>query len=200
MKNAILFIVIAVLSSSFSYAQDFWQQTNGPTIGYIKSLAANGAGHIFAGTGAGVFRSTDNGDHWTPINEGLTSPPIWSLAINSNGYLFAGTSGGGVYRSIRSTTAAREINKQRPLSYALMQNYPNPFSPLTTIRYTLPNTEHVTLTLYNLSGQTIETLVNEHQGAGEHHVTWTRKGHPRGVYLYKLQAGAVSVTKKLTVQ
>jgi len=73
------------LSSSFSYAQDFWQRTNGPTIGYIKSLAANGAGHLFAAAGAGVFRSTDNGDHWTPINEGLMSSHIWSLAINAGG-------------------------------------------------------------------------------------------------------------------
>jgi len=182
---------------------DLWTPINtGITTKWTLSLVINAAGHVFAGTyDGGVFRSTDNGDHWTPLNEGLTSPHIWSLTINSSGYLFAGTGGGGVYRNIRSTTAAnKETNKQNLFSYELMQNYPNPFSPLTTIRYTLPKTEYVTLTIYKLSGQTIETLVSEQQGAGDHDSKWTRERHPSGVYFYKLQAGAFSQTKKLIVQ
>ena len=55
-------------------------------------------GHILAG---GVFRSTDNGDSWTPVNNGLDCGNIWSLAINPVGTIFAGTAGcgTGVYRS-----------------------------------------------------------------------------------------------------
>jgi len=79
MRNAIILLSMAILLPSLSNAQDFWQQTNGPSIGYIGSLAINSSGHIFAGTGAGVFRSTDDGDHWIPINTGLTRLEITSL-------------------------------------------------------------------------------------------------------------------------
>jgi photosystem II stability/assembly factor-like uncharacterized protein len=69
----------------------------------VRALATNSSGHIFAGTyfGGGVFRSTDNGDSWTPVNNGLDCGNIWSLAINPVGTIFAGTAGcgTGVYRS-----------------------------------------------------------------------------------------------------
>jgi photosystem II stability/assembly factor-like uncharacterized protein len=69
----------------------------------VRALAINPSGHIFAGTysGGGVFRSTDNGDSWTPVNNGLDCGSIWSLAINPVGTIFAGTAGcgTGVYRS-----------------------------------------------------------------------------------------------------
>ena len=82
-------------------AQNFWQQTNGPYGGTIEALAIkNSNGHFFAGTdGGGIFRSTDSGSNWTPINTGLTNTQVLSLAINSSGDIFAGTFGGGVFRS-----------------------------------------------------------------------------------------------------
>lgn len=83
MKNTIILLLIAILLPSLSNAQDFWQQTNGPYGGLVGSFAINSSGHIFAGTyTGGVFRSTDNGDNWMPINTGLTNIYIWSLAIN----------------------------------------------------------------------------------------------------------------------
>jgi photosystem II stability/assembly factor-like uncharacterized protein len=63
----------------------------------VTSFAAN-AGFLFAGTAAGVSRSTDSGATWTPVNEGLTSRSVWALAV-CNGFLFAGTYDGGVFRS-----------------------------------------------------------------------------------------------------
>jgi len=98
-------VVFTVLlcSGSPAFAQtDFWQQTNGPDGGSILAFAINSNGHIFAGTdGAGMFRSTNNGESWDEINFGLTSTKIhvYSLVINSNGHIFAGTPG-GVFRSM----------------------------------------------------------------------------------------------------
>jgi photosystem II stability/assembly factor-like uncharacterized protein len=82
-----------------------WSKINtGLTDFNIISLVINSSKHIFAGTWSGVYRSTDNGDNWTQINTGLTDTHVWCLAINSNDQIFAGTDGGGVFRSVKSTT------------------------------------------------------------------------------------------------
>ena len=79
--------------------QNFWIQTNGPQGGDGIALARNSIGHIFVGTqGGGVFRSTDNAETWTGINNGLTATNVRALAISPTDHIFAGTFG-GVFRS-----------------------------------------------------------------------------------------------------
>ena len=79
----------------------------------------------------------------------------------------------------------------------LLQNYPNPFNPLTKIEYNLPESNHVTLKIFNSAGQEIVKLVDEFQRAGAHEVIWQAKEFPGGTYYYRLQAGGFSETKKL---
>jgi hypothetical protein len=74
---------------------------------------------------------------------------------------------------------------ETPTTFALEQNFPNPFNPSTTIRFALPRESNVRLTIYNLLGQKIEELVNEHLAPGMKQVTWEAKV-PTGVYLYRL--------------
>lgn len=81
--------------------------------------------------------------------------------------------------------------------YQLYQNYPNPFNPSTTIRYSLAQTEQVSLRIFNLAGQEIATLIEGKQGAGEHRVQWHAEGAPSGVYFYRLQAGEKVETRKM---
>jgi uncharacterized protein (TIGR02145 family) len=85
-------------------------------------------------------------------------------------------------------------------SFSLHQNYPNPFNSSTTIAYSLAKSNLVTLKIYNLSGQELETLVNGIQTAGEHEITWQPKGLTSGVYFYKLLAGARVETMKMVLQ
>jgi photosystem II stability/assembly factor-like uncharacterized protein len=80
--------------------QDFWAQTNGPQGGDGLALATNASGHVFVGTqGGGVFRSTDNAETWTAVNNGLTSTNVRALAITLASYIFAGTFDAGIFRS-----------------------------------------------------------------------------------------------------
>jgi len=65
--------------------------------------------------------------------------------------------------------------------------YPNPFNPSTTIRYSLPRDGQATITVYNIRGQRVATLVNERQAAGEHELTWDASGQASGVYLVRLK-------------
>ncbi len=84
-------------------------------------------------------------------------------------------------------------------SFILEQNYPNPFNPATTINYQLQNDSKVTLKVYNIFGQEVASLVNANERAGAHSVNFDASKLPSGVYLYNLQAGNTSVTKKMTL-
>ena len=93
-----------------------------------------------------------------------------------------------------------EYTESMPDQYLLSQNYPNPFNPETTIRFSLPEQNTVTLKIYDLMGSEIETLLNTQMQAGNHQVRWSAKHVPSGIYLYRLQAGAYSNTRKLILQ
>jgi hypothetical protein len=90
-----------------------------------------------------------------------------------------------------------EVHQALPELYVLEQNYPNPFNPTTVIPYVVPERSHVMLTVYDFLGRTVATLVNEFREAGRHHVVFNTKGLATGMYLYRLQAGHVSITKKM---
>jgi hypothetical protein len=74
-------------------------------------------------------------------------------------------------------------------SYALMQNYPNPFNPTTTIKFSIPNSQLVTIKVYDLLGREISTLVNEEKQPGYYEIKFNGTSLPSGVYFYRLQAG-----------
>jgi CubicO group peptidase (beta-lactamase class C family) len=87
--------------------------------------------------------------------------------------------------------------RQKLQSFKLSQNYPNPFNPTTMISYQLPRISDVGMSIYNLLGQKIATLVNETQQAGFHHVEWDASGLANGVYYYRIEAGNFVQTRKM---
>jgi|GEM_PF-4591319 len=84
-------------------------------------------------------------------------------------------------------------------SFILRQNYPNPFNPATQISYTLSKASNVTLTIYDILGQRVVTLVNEKNEPGEHSVNWNAQDIPSGVYFYRIVAGNFVQTKKMVL-
>lgn len=81
----------------------------------------------------------------------------------------------------------------------LYPNYPNPFNPLTKIRYSIPSSQHVTLKVYDIVGREIMTLVDGIKPVGIHNELLDASLLPSGVYFYRLQAGIFSETKKLLI-
>ena len=81
--------------------------------------------------------------------------------------------------------------------YELGQNYPNPFNPTTHIRFNIPETANAKLTVFNVMGEEVATLVNGVMQAGGHTVSWNAASMPTGVYFYQLESGNFSQTKKL---
>ncbi|MDP7127526.1 MAG: T9SS type A sorting domain-containing protein, partial [Candidatus Marinimicrobia bacterium] len=91
-----------------------------------------------------------------------------------------------------------------PIKYSLNNNYPNPFNPLTTIHYDLPEDGFVNVTIYDMMGRTIKIMVNKEQNAGVKSVQWDAtdsSGKPvsAGLYLYTIQAGEFKQTKKMVL-
>jgi hypothetical protein len=84
-----------------------------------------------------------------------------------------------------------------PNAFSLAQNYPNPFNPSTNISYTVGSHQFVSLQVYDVLGRRVATFVDEAKDAGTYSVRFDASNLPSGVYLYRLQAGNFSETKKL---
>jgi hypothetical protein len=102
----------------------------------------------------------------------------------------------------RYEPSSLSVESQLPGRYQLYANYPNPFNPVTTIRYDLPDASQVKLEVYNVLGQRVVTLVDESQEAGHHQVDWNSAdsdGRPvsSGIYFYRLTADEYIETKKM---
>ena len=95
------------------------------------------------------------------------------------------------------TKAVKERPGTLPAEYKLSQNYPNPFNPTTQIEYSIPKNGFVTLKVFNILGQEVATLFSGAQHAGNFTATFDGSKFASGVYFYRLQAGNVSITKKL---
>ena len=102
-------------------------------------------------------------------------------------------------------SAAKESTEPNvPDQFELSQNYPNPFNPTTTIGFSLPQSEHVTLEIVNIQGQIVRTLIDEVCSAGHHHIEWDATSDAgnklaSGVYFYRLKAGDNIDSKKMTL-
>ena len=86
----------------------------------------------------------------------------------------------------------------------MSQNYPNPFNPNTTIRFRMPDDAHVQLSVYNILGQRVRTLVNEFYTAGEHEVEWDGffddgSAAESGIYFYRISTATFTDVRKMTL-
>ena len=161
----------------------------------------------------GIYESTDEGQTWNQISDGLPpNPPVSALAakvINeTSSELYAGlfndtTSGAGVYR-LAVTVDVEEADNQIPSEYILEQNYPNPFNPSTNFEFRIANLPDgkagfglVVLKVFDVLGKEIATIVNEELAAGNYSRQWKAEGLSSGVYFYRLSTESFIQTKKL---
>ena len=126
-----------------------------------------------------------------------TNFPILNV-FATEAYVFA--TGSGWLEILQPTfTGNVESPIHLPVAVSLTQNYPNPFNPSTSIQYDLINDSPVNISIYNLLGQKIETLVNKIQHAGHHQIIWNAKDVSSGIYFYKINAGEYTETKKMVL-
>lgn len=105
---------------------------------------------------------------------------------------------------ISSEELSAEQEPTIPSAFKLEQNFPNPFNAETSIRFNLPNEQHVTLEIFNIAGKKVATLVDEHRGPGSHTIVWEgfdnrQKLVGSGIYFYRLSSEKGSVTRKMVL-
>ncbi|MEC7850226.1 MAG: T9SS type A sorting domain-containing protein, partial [Candidatus Neomarinimicrobiota bacterium] len=103
-----------------------------------------------------------------------------------------------------TAAASLEIDYTYPTYFYLHQNHPNPFNPVTSLRYDLPEDGLVNITVYDMMGRIVKTLVNNSQTAGYKSIQWNAtndRDEPisAGLYLYTIQAGGLRQTKKMVL-
>lgn len=94
-------------------------------------------------------------------------------------------------------TGVKKEDSNLPEAYKLSQNYPNPFNPTTIIQYSIQKQGLVTLKVYNMLGEEVATLVNQNQNAGNYSVNFNASQLASGVYMYRIDSGNFTATKKL---
>ncbi len=129
------------------------------------------------------------------INDGLTALDIRSLTVSPAGYVLAGTAGGGVFLLGSPTSVEDAISS----NHFLEQNYPNPFSATTIVRYTLPIESYVSLKVFDLLGKEVAGVVDARQSPGVKTVQFDASDIASGVYIYKLQTGENTETRRMLI-
>jgi hypothetical protein len=147
-----------------------------------------------------------SGTVYDPENDGI---PLKSLGVhehwnNSTDKQYSRNLGTGdgieLVKVIKTTqTAVENSNADLPKTFALFANYPNPFNPITTIKYSMSKESFVTINVYDIVGREIANLVNDRKSAGNYSVKFYARNLPSGVYFYRMQAGSFVSTKKFVL-
>lgn len=127
-----------------------------------------------------------------------------SVCVDGSGNIYVtgnsqGSGSSSDYATLKYSvlTAIEPVSSEIPASYMLYDNYPNPFNPNTNIRFAIPVAGYVKLSLFDMLGREVETLVNGNLTAGTYNTAWNASNHSSGVYFYKIQAGNFSEIKKM---
>ena len=132
--------------------------------------------------------ATANGSSSDAFSGGLDELRIYNRVLTPEEILTLAT---------EEPTAIEQPSKTIVEEYCLAQNYPNPFNPSTTIRYSLQKIQDVQLTVFDITGKEIATLVNTTQNAGEYSIEFNGKDLSSGVYFYQLKTNSRIITKKM---
>ena len=202
--------------ASYLYSYNY----DGSSFTKIDSINAYSYNHIALGPNETVFMSYSFGEftdqsryllgtynysgssitNFAQVVDSVNYHSCTGLAVDSNGTIFLigwhGQSKGLVAYTYSGYTAIENVLPKTPDIYELLQNYPNPFNPATTISYQLPEVSEIEISIYNLLGQKITTLVSQKQSAGNYKVEWDASRFASGIYFYRLETDKGFVQSK----
>ncbi|MEK7775102.1 MAG: T9SS type A sorting domain-containing protein [Candidatus Zixiibacteriota bacterium] len=174
-------------------------------IGLVPQMTSEFKPNLSAGTGSIanlVFEVTDPSVNSVTLEAIQLSEPDHELMFVYAGQPAEGTTDLSVdkpeFERVTVSFAAGS-GSNLPTSFGLNQNYPNPFNPTTNISFDVPKASHVELSVYNVLGQKVVSLVNQDMEPGSHTVAWDASNNSSGVYYYRIAAGTFAQTKKMVL-
>ena len=203
-----------------AWSFEYWNETKWENdFRFVYTYDANGSktielieewdGSSFIGTSRTTFTNNANGNVIFAIHESwdestwVESPTYLGFNVdvdseNSNYFSFLSTRINVYYASITDVNLIENL----PAHFELSQNYPNPFNPSTTIQYTVPaianeNYHSLQLTIYDVLGKEVQTLVNQKQKSGTYEVSFNASSFSSGIYFYTLKVGKHIQTKRM---
>ena len=164
--------------------------------GAIRFGPGNNRGIIWKTTNGGInwgYQLPDTNIHivWYFYSDFVNKLNGWAYHPNTGVHTVTGGGDTTYY------TGINQLSNEIPKGFTLHQNYPNPFNPTTKIRFELSKASIVRLTVYDVLGKEITTLVSEKLSSGSYEVDWNATGYTSGVYFYRLETKDFSETKKM---
>ena len=164
----------------------------------VNAIAMGNATHGWIGGDGGIIFKTENGGQsWTRQNSPFAGASIKAMDYNTQRVAFVGTLGTSGYNASPLLTGLDDPISTTVSGFRLEQNYPNPFNPTTQIAFVLPRAGQVNLTVYDVLGRAVATLVDEAVAAGEYRVTFDGRDLSSGIYFYQLRAGDFMETRRM---
>jgi predicted lipoprotein with Yx(FWY)xxD motif len=159
---------------------------------YAQRIASNAALN-WAATGYAICTAVNNQQSPMIVSNGnLGAIVVWQDFRNGNNF--------DIYQTgfdVSGFVATGNEGNLIPDQFSVSQNYPNPFNPSTVINYQIPQSGNVKISVYDALGKIVSILVNETQNAGNYNIAWNASGLPSGVYIYKIESGSFSDSKKM---
>jgi len=178
--------------------------TNSPTLSwYLPTQSQSALSYEVELSNSPDFSNATKYDNIAQLNSQVTDLTegeyYWRVRSKTSGSTSIYSNTGNF--KVGSVTSV-EGEEELPLSYSIDQNYPNPFNPTTTINYSLPEANFVTIKIYNMLGQEVKTLISEEVKAGRHNVNWNGDNNygmkvSSGTYIYRITAGEFVQAKKM---
>ncbi|MEP1152258.1 MAG: T9SS type A sorting domain-containing protein [Balneola sp.] len=180
---------------------------NGPSVRTAAiTKTSNGEKTYYVGTSTGLY-ATNTLDDENTVWKFQGASTIGNTVIEYLDYrksdqtLAIATHGRGIFIGNVSTSVSNEGNivSNTPAKFNLEQNYPNPFNPSTSISYSLPTSSNVTISVYDISGRKVSTLLsNQSTSAGTHQINFDATNLASGIYLYRIDANSVAENRSFT--
>jgi len=177
-------------------------KTPGSTSFYQKTFfSSNNTGYTFGSYGK-VVKTTNMGEDWSELimptdmffNDIYFLNDNTGYLVGDQGMILKTTNGGGNF-----FVGISDPIENIPSEFVLHQNFPNPFNPVTTIKFSIPEISFVKISIYDVLGKEVARLVNENRNPGTHELNWDAAIFSSGVYFYELRAGEFTERKKMVL-
>ncbi len=195
----LVYLIRLVVGDALPYSKLSTVEANYTVDGGVVSIDATmGAAYLVASGNVTPTLLADNMELKYNFDGSNTHILVYSM---EQGETFQGEfieAGNIISAEFATYEGARVVASEMPTNYGLAQNYPNPFNPVTNISFQMPNNGDYTLTVYNVTGQVVETFAGNAQ-AGVTTITWDASNQASGIYFYKLEVNNFSETKKMVL-